>query len=397
MLYSSFNVQQLTNRKGKPWQARLKYKDPVTGKWRETSKILKDVNGKREAKKAAEAWFNEMNDVAEISPNIDPQKTVGEMLLQFLDYQRTMGTLEISSYHMQLDNYKHQVEGYIADISFVTLDRNAINAWLTKLYAKGYSQYTISRSFNLVRKVYNYYYNIGELNRNPFTGIKNPKHPPPKVTHLTAEQMDDYLAAVYEDYNPEDPFFAAALLLFYTGLRRGEVCGLRWRDVNLDRGIISVETAIGVGDKETPTYTKQPKNIFSIRTFPMVPQLTEALRQRYDAIHPHPNWFVYGRQDKYYHPASLNYLFRRFVLRHNLVDAYGNTLTPHKLRHNLGAVGINSGMDIASLSKMFGHASRAMTLDTYGDATKDAMITASQKLASKFNEDTEYFKLEEDI
>lgn len=395
MKYESWSVRQLTKRKSKPWQARLKYKD-IDGKWRETSKILPNTcSGKREAKKLAEAWFDEMNEAASISPDIEVDKTVEEMLLDYLAYQLATGVIELSTYRMQLDYCKNQIKPYIGDISFVLLDRTAINAWLTKLYARGLSQYTISNSFHLVKKVYNYYYNIGDITRNPFSGIKNPKHPKPKTTHLTSEQMDMFLEALYTDYNPEDSFYAAALLMFYAGLRRGEVCGLRWRDVNLNTGVISIETAIGIGEKEVPTYTKQPKNDYSIRSFPMVAQLREGLRQRYEAIQPMPHWFVYGKADgSYYHPGTLNYMFTRFVKRNGLFDAYGRYLTPHMMRHNLGFVGINSEMDIASLSKMFGHGSFSMTLDTYGDSSKDAMIVASNKLSNKFDEDSEFFKMD---
>ena len=69
-------------------------------------------------------------------------------------------------------------------------------------------------------------------------------------------------------------------------------------------------------------------------------------------------------------------------------DYYGKRITPHGLRHNVATVGINSGMDIASLSLMMGHASRAMTLDIYGDANPDAMKTATDKLALKFSDDS---------
>ena len=90
-----------------------------------------------------------------------------------------------------------------------------------------------------------------------------------------------------------------------------------------------------------------------------------------------------------------NRLFSEFVDRNNLVDAYGKKIVPHGLRHNFATMGIQSGMDIASLALMMGHASRAMTLDTYGDANADALVLASVKLKDTFNENTDYFKSEE--
>lgn len=399
MKYESWSVRQLKKRKGNPWQARLKYKDPTTGKWKETSKVLKDAKGIREAKKLAEAWFDEMNEVAANSPNIEKDKTVGEMIQNYLDYQLRAGLLERSTYSQQQLNLRAHIQPYIGDYSFVTFDRNAVNIWLTKLNAAGLAQSTIAISFYTVRKVFNYYYDIGELNRNPFAGVKAPKKGDSKVTHLTKEQMDDYLTAVYSDYDPKDKFFAASLIIFYAGLRRGEMCGLRWRDVDLNTGTLSVETAIGIemnekGKRNQATYTKQPKNRSSIRNFQMVPQLQEALKQRAQAINPEGNWFVCGEKTDYYNPYTFSNDFKKFVKAHNLVDAYGAPLTPHMLRHNLGAVGIRSGMDIASLSRMFGHSSRAMTLDTYGDATKDAMIVAASKLGNTFDDNTEFFKMD---
>lgn len=94
--------------------------------------------------------------------------------------------------------------------------------------------------------------------------------------------------------------------------------------------------------------------------------------------------------NKYIKPYLGDYIFA------SLVDAYGKKIVPHGLRHNFATVGIRAGMDIASLALMMGHASRAMTLDTYGDANADALSLASVKLKDTFNENTEYFRLEEE-
>ena len=59
------------------------------------------------------------------------------------------------------------------------------------------------------------------------------------------------------------------------------------------------------------------------------------------------------------------------------------------------SVGVRSSMDIASLSKMMGHLSRAMTSDTYADANKDEMILASNKLSDTFKAEGDFLETDE--
>ena len=390
MKYTTANVQQLKSRKGKPWQARLKYKDVATGKWKEITKMLPEATGKKSAQRLANAWLDEMNEAANNSPNIAAEKTVLDVITEYVEYQYATGQLERSTYANQLYSIKNYVKPYIGDYSFATFDRDAVNNWLTKLNNAGLRQDTIYSVFATVRKVFNYYHNMGELLRNPFAGVKSPKQQS-RTTHLTPEQMDDVIAAVYSEYSEEDFMYAAVLLAFYGGLRRGEICGLKWNNVDLDRKLLSIENAVGTAYGFGGAYTKQPKNKSSIRTFPMVPQLVLALQQIKEKKKPSPQDFVCGGRT-YIQPQRMDDDFFKFVRRNELKDAYGKYITLHSLRHNLGYVGVRSGMDIASLSRMFGHANRAMTLNTYSDTSPDAMKIAASKLSDKFDEETEFFK-----
>ena len=397
MKYTTVYVKQLENRKGKPWQARAKYKD-ATGKWKETSKVLPEAKGKKEAMRMAREWMDALNREADNMPNADRARTFEEVYLEYLKHQFNTGEIERSTYHNTLVAYRKYIGPYLADYMFAGLDKVVLNGWLTKLYERGLSQNTIHTTYARVKKVYNYYFETGELLVHPFKGVKMPKKGEAKVTHLTNEQMDNVLSAVYIDYQPEHPMYCGILLAFYAGLRRGEICGLRWGDIDFYKKTITVRTAIGVGEREGGRkggYTKNPKNKSSNRTFPMLPQLEDALLQRKRAINPEDSWFVIGEEDEFMLPQGFNKLFKQFTERNNLVDAYGKSITPHGLRHNFATVGIRAGMDIASLSLMMGHASRAMTLDTYGDANADALNLASVKLGETFNEETEYFKRED--
>ena len=395
MKYTTVYVQQLKARKGKPWQARAKYKD-VYGKWKEVSKMLPEAKGVREARRMANEWLDELNAQADLMPNAGKKQTVDKVYKEYLQHQLDTSEIEKSTYSNSLYSYNKYIKPYLGDYIFASVDKTVINSWLTKLYQLGLSQNTIHTTYARLKKVYNYYFNNGELLRDPFKGVKMPKKGETKITHLTNEQMDNVLSAVYLDYEPQDPMYVGILLAFYAGLRRGEICGLRWNDVDFYKHSITVRSAVGVSSGKDGDYTKNPKNKSSNRTFPMLPQLEQALRERYTMLDPLDHWYVIGDKDEFMRPQQYNRLFNEFVERNQLVDAYGKKIVPHGLRHNFATVGIRAGMDIASLALMMGHGSRAMTLDTYGDANADALTLASVKLKDTFNDNTAYFAMEEE-
>ena len=395
MRYSSYSTRFIKRKQNSFWQARLKYKDPITGKWKETSKVLPEAKGKREANKMALDWFNEMNEAASLAPagSEEDEKTISEVVKAYLDFQLSTGKLEQSTYDMQLGNFERNIEPYLGDISFYHLDRTSIIKWHTDLSRKGHSQRYIYTNYIIIAKVYNYYVETGELAKNPFNQVKITKEYAPKITHLTTKQMENFLTNVYANFDNDSRMLVGCLLAYYAALRRGEICGLRWRDIDFTNHTLTVSSAIGI--TKDGTYTKNPKNKSSVRTFPMIPQLEKALKERYDEVRPEGNWFVIGNKTEYMSPLTFSTYFKDFVDAYNITDAYGNKLTPHGLRHNMASVGVRSQMDIASLSKMMGHASRAMTLDTYADANKDAMIVAADKLSQTFKKEGDFLETDE--
>lgn len=390
MKYKSWCVAQISNQKGKPWQAILKYKDE-NQKWKNKKKTL-GVMGKKEAERQALEWFNEMNAQAEISPEVKDERTVDDVVIGRLDYLLSIGKLEKSTHRMYMNNYKNNVQPYLGGLVFAEVDRHDLEAWLTKLHNKGLKQNTIYNAYTVPKTVYSYYFKIGEIEKNPFLAVSEPKGEK-RQTHMDRKQMDEFITDIYLSYLPYDPMYTAMLLMYYTGLRRGEVCALRWSDIDFEGETVSVNSAVGIAAHGT--YTKPPKNKSSIRKFPMIPQVKELLLERYKHVKPYNSWFVVGEKEKYLSPSALSKRMQEFVEYWDLRDVYGKLLTSHALRHNLGMVGIKSGMDIASLSKMFGHASRAMTLDRYGDYSKDAALVAAGKLSETFEKGSFYEGIKE--
>ena len=387
MFYYSPSVKQCHNLKGKPWRAVVYYTDPITKMKRQKSKTLRGANGKREALKMAREWMDEINAIAEKNEFDKNEKTVESVILAYEEMRLSKG-IQKSTYKRNLLITKNYITPYLGDYLFTSIDRNDIDDWVSKLFEKGYSPTTILYALKKKKKVYTYYFDRDEIEINPFKGVKTPKGGGARKTHLTKEQMDAFLSAVMTEYEtPQNAMYCGCMIACYAGLRRGEICALRWRNIDFQAQTITIDSAIGYG--EGGGYTKDPKNESSKRTFPILPQLLEVLKERYDYLKPQSNWFVIGNEEKFMSLQSFTYSFQKLADKYGLVDYYGKRLTPHGLRHNIASIGIRSGMDIASLATMMGHASKAMTLDIYGDDDPDAMKTASEKLALRFDDESE--------
>lgn len=171
----------------KPWQARAKYKD-VYGKWKEISKMLPEAKGKKEATRMAKEWLEKLNAEADLMPNAGKAKTVDEIYKEYLQHQLATGEIERSTYSNSLYSYNKYIKPYWGDYIFATVDKTVLSGWLTKLYQAGLSQNTIHTTYARLKKVYNYFYNNGELLKDPFKGVKMPKKGEAKVTHLNNDQ-----------------------------------------------------------------------------------------------------------------------------------------------------------------------------------------------------------------
>ncbi|GAC62376.1 tyrosine-type recombinase/integrase [Gordonia sihwensis] len=223
----------------------------------------------------------------------------------------------------------------------------------------------------------------GVLSRNPARLVKNVrredtlKPDPPKRTTLTSEQVQQLLEHVK---NTQDEVLILFSLL---GLRRAEICGLRWSNVDLDAKTLTVEwqvvpTSIGTEVK------KRTKTTASTRTLPLpehaVNTLTRA-RRRYlrERMASGSAWAGDEDGHVYWQPSGAGYAPGTADQRWNkaIADTGLPRLTLHEGRHTAATLLLLEGAPLAVVAAWLGHASADVTLRVYAHAQKQAVEAAA--------------------
>lgn len=157
------------------------------------------------------------------------------------------------------------------------------------------------------------------------------------------------------------PKTIGVLLALCAGMRIGEVCGLRWEDVDLVRKAIRIRRTVGriydCGSRQTSLIASTPKTSNSFREIPISRQLTIALR----AVKARSTGdYVVGGRNVPCDPRSYRDYFTRLLKRLGIPS-----IVFHGLRHTFATRCIESGCDIKTLSSILGHSNVATTLNLY--------------------------------
>lgn len=152
------------------------------------------------------------------------------------------------------------------------------------------------------------------------------------------------------------------LFSLYTGLRIGEVCGLKWEDIDYENNTIHIcrtveripNTDFTISSGKTKLVLLDTKSISSDRIIPIPSKLFSLLQKRGS------DFIIKGQVHGYTDPRALQYFFSKKLRECNM-----NYVNYHTLRHTFATRCVESGMDIKSLSEILGHASVNITLGTY--------------------------------
>ena len=159
------------------------------------------------------------------------------------------------------------------------------------------------------------------------------------------------------------------MTLLYTGLRRGEISALVWKDIDLENGIINVNKAVVF--KNNHPIIRPPKTKTSIREVPILDNLKKVLEtykkeyiRKYGADIQEKAVFVNGLGNPHTE-SSINKFWNRFLREYNEYYNTNAKFGMHQFRHTFCTMLYNSGVDIKTAQAVLGHADVSITLSVY--------------------------------
>ncbi len=256
----------------------------------------------------------------------------------------------------------------------------------------------IKRHFDILNLMFNSAVDWGFIAENPMKKIKTPKRKKTKKETPDEKTFAKFISAIDEHDDIKHRLWVA--LAFTLGLRREEIFGLKWRDIDLPARILSVERATvyvsgkGIIIKETKTEngTRRipiPDTVCSLfgawkQDVLAAAKKRNARNKVVDFHDPlHSDNFVFTKPSgDVAHPHSFNTFLRKFCAKTGIPN-----IAPHTLRHLYGSYLVANNINIATVSSLMGHANKAFTLSTYiheiksiEHQTADIMADAFKKL-----------------
>lgn len=212
----------------------------------------------------------------------------------------------------------------------------------------------------------------GYVSRNICDLVDPPKPPKPKNSALTAEEAQKLLATVAKDGDQLNFVLYTTALL--TGMREGELLGLRWSDVDLERSVLYVHQSLKRATRKEVVFGPV-KSYRSERPIVIGPGLTELLtawrgeRVGCELIFCHHD----GRPLDF---RRVEEKFKSYLKKAGLSTEH----VFHSLRHTHATVANEEGADVKSISDRLGHSGVKITLDTYTHFTLDPQQDVAEKV-----------------
>ena len=243
-----------------------------------------------------------------------------------------------------------------------------VQSYLKKLAALNFAQKTIANHRIILNQIFNRAIIDGDIQFNPCVSVRLPKGCKKGVRDpASAEDEERILTTDHEWLVP--------LVALLTGLRKGEILALQWRDVDFENNIINVTKSVEFINQRP--HIKDPKTISGKREVPLL----QLLKDKLLPLRSKPSHFIFSDDGgkspiKEYRYTDLYDKYRKEV---------GISCTAHQLRHSYATIAVEEDVNPKDLQNALGHAEISTTMDIYAKARKKSAAKVAAKLNAKYS------------
>ena len=243
-----------------------------------------------------------------------------------------------------------------------------INAFLADMGREGFAHKTVANQKSVLSLIFEHAVSLGILEYNICRSVTLPKGLK-RVERPPASEHDELLSMAAADD------FLFPFISIYTGMRKGEILALQWKDIDFENNIIFVTKSIE--HVSNVPRIKPPKTKAGNRMVPLLAPVKEKFLQ----ISPRwPDDFIIS-EDGGASPLTAT-KFRCMIKRFQ--KATGATCTSHQLRHSYATIAVENDLNAKSLQSVLGHKQISTTLNTYAAFRKKGLEKATEQLNSIF-------------
>lgn len=326
---------------------------------------------------------------AEIQQTIHPEAAVRGMTVEkwMRSWLETdlLGGIKPSSYLTYLNQMNRHILPCLGRMQMASITPEMVHSFLECLQAKGLGENTVRGIYRLLSAAMRAALDDGIIAKNPCRKIcvKRGERVQQRVFSREEQKKVEKTLSQGEDLT--------ALFAMYTGLRLGEICGLRWSDINWENGTATVcrtvqrlkrmdtDKCLKCGGAKTYLMIGSPKSSSSCRTIPIPTFLLKRLeiqkKQRSDV--QLTTGYIFGTGMRAADPRTIQRRFAGVVRRLEIPDAHF-----HTLRHSYATRLLEMGVDVKTVSQLLGHSSAKTTLDCYAHSLLDQQRSAVAKLSA---------------
>lgn len=365
--------------------------DPKTGKRKQKKKS--GFKTKKEAESAATTLINELNQGTFVE---EGNVLFEDFAYEWLSIYEGTGKVKESTIRVRKHEIKRLLD-YFAKLKLKDISRRQYQNALNDLKKRGYAQNTIDGAHRTGRMIFKKAVEMEVIKKDPTEFTYVPKQ---QITieelegqnvlpnYLEKNELQYFLSIAKEKQLDQDyPIF---LMLAYTGIRAGELCALKWSDVNMEEHTISITKTY-----YNPTNNKKryklltPKTASSVRVIDVDETVINALKihksfqnkliMRYrDKYHNKDFIFTHIDDESSGYPFYIKKIENRMRRLLKLAELNIN-LTPHSLRHTHTSLLAQAGVGLPQIMERLGHKDEDTTKNIYLHVTKEMKKEASQK------------------